>query len=131
MIPFVTPEKTTPGIAVTAADCACTHLGSRLPFVQGMAGGRVNHTGSPVSILTAASPPAFSAPQLPSAFARYAKRPSVADPHSMPPPVLPKPTRWDHSTTPFLSGSSPQPIPDFWPITMMSLPFGSDRNIGD
>src|ERR1700735_5436152 len=101
MIPLVEAEKTTPGIAVIAADCAWMHLGSRGPLVHGIGGGRVNQTCSPFSILTAARPPANSAPNEPSALGKYTRRPSVAEPHSIPPPALPFPTRCDHTTAPF------------------------------
>src|SRR5208337_2457338 len=66
MIPLLAAEKTTPGIAVIAADCAWMQLGSRSPL-HGMGGGRVNHTRSPFWIITAASPPACSGPHIASA----------------------------------------------------------------
>src|SRR5215469_14143197 len=40
----------------------------------------------------------------------------------MPPSEVPCPARYCQITAPSLSGSSAQPTPDFWPMTMRSLP---------
>src|SRR5262245_43571337 len=55
MMPLVVPENTTPGIAVIAADCACTHAAP----VQFPAGGAERQISSPVARFSAARPPAF------------------------------------------------------------------------
>src|SRR5947208_4730307 len=88
-----------------------THLGG---------GGGVNQLRSPVASFTACRPPGV----VPSTSdtAKYAWSPSTADPNSRPPSALPFPARYCHSTAPCLSGSNPQPTPDFCPATMMSRP---------
>src|ERR1700733_1529301 len=130
MIRVIEPEKITPGITLIAADCDWIQLGSLL-FRHGMGGGRVNQTLSPFWILTAAMPPACSGPQFASALAKYTSRPSVAEPHWIPPSVLPLPTRCCQMTAPCFSGSSAHPIPDFCPATRISRPLGSLRRIGE
>src|SRR5215471_11951569 len=90
-------ENTTPGIAVTAADCAGLH-GRRVP----QPGGGVCHMRSPLSTRSANMPPPLvgstsdtaSCPPLirvlrnsMSDSSAYILRPSVADPHWMPPTV--------------------------------------------
>src|SRR5688572_24572189 len=126
MTPAVVPENTTPGIAVIAADCACTH--GRPPHSIG--GGIAFQTSSPVARFSAASPPAFD-PRFESAVAKYAWRSSAAVPHSTPPSALPAPTLCCHTSAPSLSGSIAQAAPDFWPITSTDWPFGSVRSIGE
>src|SRR5262245_31425956 len=126
MTPVVVPENTTPGIAVMAADWACTQ--GRPP--QSIAGGITFQTSSPVSRFNAESPPAFD-PRIGSAVAKYARRSSAAEPHSTPPSALPAPTLRCQTNAPSLSGSIAQAAPDFWPITSTDLPFGSVRSIGE
>src|SRR5215472_15281647 len=110
-------ENTTPGMAVTAADCAGLH-GRRVP----QPGGGVCQMRSPLSTRSAKRPPPFvgstsetaSLPPLilvlrnsMSDNAAYILRPSVAEPHWMPPTVPPLPSRDCHSIFPRLSGSIP------------------------
>src|SRR5476649_724430 len=68
IIPLVAPEKTTPGITVMAADCACTAQ-LRSPGLQSTDGGRACHASSPVASASAERPPA-SAPACESAVAK-------------------------------------------------------------
>ncbi len=49
----------------------------------------------------------------------------------MPLRALPLPTCVDHKTTPSLSGSRAQTVPDFWPTTSISLPSDRLTSIGD
>src|SRR5215472_9662925 len=63
--------------------------------------------------------------------AAYILRPSVAEPHWMPPTVPPLPRRACHNTWPLRSGSSPYAIPDFCPTISARLPFGSVIRMGD
>src|SRR5579871_4331230 len=107
-------ENTTPGIAVTAPDCAGLQ-GRRLP----QPGGGVCQIRSPLSTRSAKIPPPLvestsdtaSLPPLTrvlrnsmSESAAYIFRPSVAEPHWMPPTVPPLPRRDCHSTWPLRSG---------------------------
>src|SRR5471030_1514547 len=68
IIPLVAPEKTTPGITVIAADCACTGQ-LRSVGAQVIAGGRACQASSPVASASADRPPA-SAPACESAVAK-------------------------------------------------------------
>src|SRR5262245_36681017 len=54
-VPSFVPESTTPGNTVIAASCATPHPG---PWQLLLAGG-ATHTGAPVSMRTAWSPPGF------------------------------------------------------------------------
>src|SRR5208282_555249 len=96
--PSIEPEKTTPGITVTAASCPALH--PACPSHAGF-GGITFQTSFPVRMSIAASPPAGGRDE-PGAigvivemseFAAYTLVPSVADPHSIPPNPLPAPTR--------------------------------------
>ena len=57
MPPSNEPEKTTPGIALIAADCAALQPGALAHF---NGGGGANQVRSPVASLTACSPPVGS-----------------------------------------------------------------------
>src|SRR5579864_2105465 len=99
--PSIDPEKTAPGIAVIAADCAPLQPRPGCPHFGG--GGGVNQTRSPVASLTACNPPGDG--ELPSATGKYAWSASIADPHSMPPSALPLPARYCQRIWPWRSGS--------------------------
>src|SRR5258707_8336714 len=118
--PSTDPEKTIPEMTVMAADCAALQP-RPAPHVGGGAG--VCHARSPSARVTACKPPGFG--RVMSDTGKYACSASTAEPHSMPPRAPPWPARYCHSTPPFLSGSIANPTPDFWPITIASLPLGS------
>src|SRR3954452_8762413 len=102
MWPSLDPENTTPGIAVTAADCAGLHPDGAFA-AQGMPG--VDHTVRPSEIANAVSPPPTAGSKTKrlvssgsvgllltgSEAAAYTRRPSVAMPHCTPPVGPPSP----------------------------------------
>src|SRR5215472_3688326 len=101
MWPSTDPEKTTPGMMVTAADCA--GLQNARPSQEG---GFAAQILSPVTILIANSPPPLLGSRTRrsprsneglvkemSELATYILRPSDAEPHWIPPSGLPVPTR--------------------------------------
>src|SRR5262245_16946033 len=96
--PSTDPENTTPGMALTAADCAGLQR-FRVPH----GGGGVNHTRSPLSRRSANKPPPtlgsgsvavlflmLNRPM--SDSATYTLDSSAADPHCTPPLIPPLPT---------------------------------------
>src|SRR6185503_3254109 len=135
--PSTDPENATPGIALTAADCAGLQRG-----LSPQGGGGVYQMRSPVSTRSANMPPprrgsAAVAIVLGSVIrpmsdsATYAVVRSAAEPHCTPPIVPPSPTLTCQSTLPSASGSSPCTIPDFCPATSTRRPVGSVTRIGD
>src|SRR5215831_8451762 len=123
--PSFDPEKMTPGMTVSAADCAA--LQPR-PLPHFAATGAAIHTRSPDVRATACRPPGFG--RVMSDTAKYACVPSTADPHSIPPSTPPSPARYCQTTSPCLSGSNAQPTPDFCPITIRSRPSARVARIG-
>src|SRR5579862_8384497 len=116
MWPSTDPENTTPGMAVTAADCAGLQ-GMRSP----QPAGGVYQTFLPLSRLNAKMPPPFlglasvadtsplatrvwlskgSGIRSRSETATYTLEASAAEPHCTPPKVPPLPTRTCQSTSP-------------------------------
>src|SRR5262245_30789750 len=93
--PSFEPEKTTPGTAVSAADCAALHP-RPLPHFAG--GGAASHARSPVASATACRPPGRG--RVMSETAKYAFAASTAEPHSMPPSAPPSPARYCQITSP-------------------------------
>src|SRR5262245_53175679 len=122
-----------------AADCAGLHCG-RPP----QPGGGAVHADLPSATFNANSPP----PTIGSSIVRpraipvplagltvwsdsamYARRPSVAEPHSTPPNMPPLPMRVLHRTLP-VAASRPWTTPDFWPTISRRWPDGSVTSIG-
>src|SRR5712671_6077019 len=111
--PSTDPEKTTPGITDTGADCAPVQP---RPVLHSSFGAAVCHSGWPSVSFSANRPPASLGGVRTSDTGMYAAVSSAADPHSIPPSAPPLPALNDHNTLPSLSGSSPQTFPDFWPM---------------
>src|SRR3954469_23142868 len=90
--------------------------------------GDARHASSPVVSRTAARPRTGCV----RVTRKYPISLSAAEPHMMgPPPVSrPRPTCRLHTTSPFLSGSSAQAWPSFWPMTISERPSRSVRKIG-
>src|SRR5581483_1089892 len=135
--PSTEPEKTTPGIAVTACDCAGLQPGR-----GGSHGfGAANQILVPSAGRNAVNPPPFAGsnfapPMAPPGFSTPAKSevaaktdcPSLAIPHCTPPFFPPSPTRVCQRILPFASGSNPYTMPDFCPATRISFPFGNESS---
>src|SRR5204863_9261351 len=123
--PSAAPEKTMPGMAVTAPPCA--ELQPR-PLPHSFGSGAFDHTSSPVSIFTARMPPGVgkNVPLTP----KYASLPSTAPPHC-PPRPLPALDLYSHTFAPALSGSNAYTMPDLLWMIRMSWPFDFFASIGD
>src|ERR1700686_2123467 len=131
--PSTDPENTTPGMAVSAADCAGLQ-----PGVELHGGGAAYHAFRPSFRSSAVKPPpsvgfnvnragSFGSPSLfgmrtTSETAAYTWRSSLAIPHCTPPFTPPLPTRACQTISPFFAGSSAYTMPDFCPAISRSRP---------
>src|SRR5688572_27776030 len=86
--PSFDPENTTPGMTVTAADCAAVQP---RPAAQTGFAGAAYQARSPVARLTACRPPGCG--EVMSDTPKYARSPSAEAPHSIPPSTPPCPAR--------------------------------------
>src|SRR3569833_1532426 len=98
--PSCEPENTAPGMAETACDCAARQL--REPQLQTGGGGLACQTCLPSAIRSATRPPGLAVAA--SDTAAYIWLGSAAEPHSIPPRLLPVPTCAAHTCLP-LCGS--------------------------
>ena len=96
--PSAEPANTTPGIDVSAADCAALQPG---PLPQTGGSGGAYQRRWPVARSTACTPPGAGVSW--SATAKYARSPSLVAPQT-PPTGLPLPQRYCQITLPRRSG---------------------------
>src|SRR6185295_17190012 len=113
MCPSTDPEKTTPGMTDTGADCAPVQP---RPLLHSSFGAGVLQIFSPVASFSANSPPASLGAPNTSETGMYAACSSAAEPHSMPPSAPPLPALNCQTVLPSLSGSIPHTTPDFCPV---------------